>query len=566
MARSGPTRARGPELTAGAGGKRVTLPEPPRPRLRLSVALFLLFLGSGLVPLVFLVPAGFLPFRQAQRWWTLSSVEQSLDASIAANRAALQALRRALEQTGEHHAARFGNLLPPGARENDMRTELIQDVLSTPGVDFVLLFRQEAGVFILVASASRFDRPIPSVSIAVPDSPTNDVGPLPPLWYPVRDVAGDAIAVPVWLPNPPPSDGAGAFAGALVLGTALGPGYYDRFERATSGLAFYRRLEEVGAVLRSGYGLLVGLALVVSVVVSFLLARRVASGVSRPIEELAAAMTAVGERRVPGRLAAVRFPEVETLARSFEQMRATLDRYEDRLRDAEQVRGARETARFVAHELRNSLTPVHAAMQILEKKLASRDRGEDERGARALGLIRREADRMARLASTFSEYAHLPEPRPERLALAAILDELAGPEIPERIRWRLTVGPSLPDLEVDRDELERLLRNLIRNAVEAIEGAGSIEIEAVSKPDGDGVEITIRDSGRGIDPQTLREIYQPGFTTKENGSGLGLALVRRSLARYGGTIRVESSPGVGTTAIVNFPSSALAAPKETRHG
>jgi signal transduction histidine kinase len=109
----------------------------------------------------------------------------------------------------------------------------------------------------------------------------------------------------------------------------------------------------------------------------------------------------------------------------------------------------------------------------------------------------------------------------------------------------------------DRDEVERMLRNLVRNAVEAMPDAGAIRIR-IDQAAPDRCGLVIEDTGAGMDPETLRKALQPGFTTKESGSGLGLALVRRTVSAYGGTMRLESSPGRGTTVRIELPRKGFA--------
>jgi signal transduction histidine kinase len=219
------------------------------------------------------------------------------------------------------------------------------------------------------------------------------------------------------------------------------------------------------------------------------------------------------------------------LADAFASMRRTLSAYEARLRESERVRGAQETARFVAHEIRNTLTPVRASLSVLETQMGGFAAADQARARRALDLIRREADRMASLAGAFSEYARFPE----------------------RIVLSVERPPGLPRVKADREEMERIFRNLVKNAVEAIEAEGRLRVGFHRTEE--GLEVQIEDTGCGMDEETLRKAFQPGFTTKAAGSGLGLALVRRSLSHYGGTIRVESRPGAGTACRVRLPAA-----------
>jgi signal transduction histidine kinase len=340
----------------------------------------------------------------------------------------------------------------------------------------------------------------------------------------------------------------------------LGDGYYTQIREVSTGLLFYRRLQEIGLVLRTGYGILALLVLLVSLGLSLFLAQRVAGRISRPVDALIRDMDAVGRGSGAGAPEVSGIPEMDRLARAFETMRRTLRAYESRLRESERVRGAQETARFVAHEIRNTLTPIRAGLSVLERQVGREDDDGRSKSARALDLIRREADRMTALAGTFSEYARFPERRPERIDLPALVERLARAEIPERIVLAVerpgNPGKEVPMVEADREEMERVFRNLVRNAVEAISGDGVIRLSFAVAESG-GLRIALDDTGRGMDPETLRQAFQPGFTTKGTGTGLGLALVRGSISHYGGTVSMKSRPGQGTRCVVELPPAAM---------
>jgi signal transduction histidine kinase len=161
---------------------------------------------------------------------------------------------------------------------------------------------------------------------------------------------------------------------------------------------------------------------------------------------------------------------------------------------------------------------------------------------------------MASLASAFSDYAHLPEPHPASLDVVEIIRSIAELEVPSAIDCVLDLHP-LPRVWADRDEMERMLRNLIKNAVEAMEGTGSLRIEARPATDGEPIRIVIADSGPGMDDATLEKVFQPGFTTKATGTGLGLPLVRSTVIRMGGRLSIESKPGEGVRVILRLPAS-----------
>jgi signal transduction histidine kinase len=117
-------------------------------------------------------------------------------------------------------------------------------------------------------------------------------------------------------------------------------------------------------------------------------------------------------------------------------------------------------------------------------------------------------------------------------------------------------APALPPLLAQRSHLSLVLVNLLQNAREALNGAGQIEVSA-HVGEGYSVEITIADNGPGIPPDKLDKIFEPYFSTKEKGSGMGLAIVKHNTELYGGTVRVESALGKGTKFILQFPARTV---------
>jgi len=127
------------------------------------------------------------------------------------------------------------------------------------------------------------------------------------------------------------------------------------------------------------------------------------------------------------------------------------------------------------------------------------------------------------------------------------------------IRFFTHLPANLPPVTIDVGQVQQVFFNLIKNATEAIKDsgqpAGSIEISAAFRPDKQIIELKVKDDGPGIAPENLNRIFEPRFTTKPTGHGLGLANCRRIMEAHGGKITVESQPGAGTVFVLSFPSS-----------
>jgi len=603
--------------------------------MRLGSRLFLLVAGCSLIPSLFVLAAGWLQLRHQLRLWTLPSIESALDSSIEGQRQALDRLQRHLEHGGMEVAARAleACALPVSAQEG--RDTLLAGLSRELDVDLLQIYRMENGAFVRSGSSQFGDAGGPDAAALLRVPASSPAGPQRPATLRISSSQGDFLAVPVYLWSPGATDQA-ELAGALVLGDHLGTGHHGRFAQISSTLLFYRRLGEVGAMLKTGYGLLAGIGLLACLAVSLFLAARVAREISRPVNALVRQMEDFSARDVitagdrtgrsppaapwdvlsgsapgaldlhgstdrrpgaratwpaggapapespvdPGSTGEQRngqgdgesgIPEIRTLSRAFSRMAAQLRSYEDHLREGERIRGSQETARFVAHEIRNALTPVRAALGILQRSMSA-DTPDPNRSRQALELIQEEAERMTMLAGTFSEYARFPERRPAAVDLVEVIEKQARELIPSRVQFHsrhprpeapggggaVTTTPGGREkraalVQVDRDEIDRVVRNLIQNAVQATSGPGTItstvEIDSASLT----LLWTLEDTGAGMDEATLARAFQLGYTTRPGGSGLGLALVRSALNHYGGSIRLESRPGEGTLCRVALP-------------
>lgn len=550
----GTNRPGGPEGTGRPATRRLGLP--------LRSRLFLLVFASSVVPAALVLGWGWWQLRRQMSLWTLPSVERALGASLQANRRAFDRLLRHMDAEGRILVE--SSVFPPAPEDTTGLDALIESGCREFGLDLVQFYAVEGNGFRLLASRSPSGRGGPDAATKLRAPVSSPAGPSRPASLQLDEPNGDFLALPTYLWYPRAEGDSLRLRGALVLGVDLGEGYYGQIHEASNGLRFYRRLEEIGLVVRTAYGILALLVLLLSLGLSLFLAQRVAGRISRPIDALIRDMDAVGRGSGAGVPEVSGIPEMDRLARAFDTMRRTLRAYESRLRESERVRGAQETARFVAHEIRNTLTPIRAGLSVLERQGGKEDADARSKSARALDLIRREADRMTALAGTFSEYARFPERRLERIDLATLVERLAREEIPERIMLAVEPpndpGKELPAVEADREEMERVFRNLVRNAVEAISGEGTINLSFTVAESG-GLRIALDDTGCGMDPETFRQAFQPGFTTKSTGTGLGLALVRGSISHYGGTVSMKSQPGQGTHCMVELPPATTEGPE-----
>lgn len=238
------------------------------------------------------------------------------------------------------------------------------------------------------------------------------------------------------------------------------------------------------------------------------------------------------------------------------------------LRDITQTRRATqetiETERFgaltmlaagVAHEIGNPLNSLDIQLQLMQrrvKKLPAKARGEFEE---SIGVARQEVARLDHIITQFLR-AIRPQPlevKPENLnAIVRESVSFLGPEIKDRdILAELELEPSLPPLQVDRDQIKQAFYNIIRNAIQAMKTGGILRIR--SGADETHQFISFADTGGGISPEDISRVFEPYFTTKSGGSGLGLLIVRRIIRAHGGEVVIESAQGRGVTLTIRLP-------------
>jgi signal transduction histidine kinase len=224
--------------------------------------------------------------------------------------------------------------------------------------------------------------------------------------------------------------------------------------------------------------------------------------------------------------------------------------------ESERLRAFREVARRVAHDMKNPLTPVRFAIGQLDRS-ATADQHE------ALDVLRVETARLEALARDFANLGRLPEGPAADVDLGELLHELLRTSLPETMRQTLTVESDAPPIAGHYDPLRRAFSNLIRNAVEACGGVGSIDVTV--SPDDEGVRVAIVDHGPGVPAERRSRIFEPYVTDKIEGTGLGLAIVKQAVDFHHGTIEVTETPNGGATFTVRLPRQPAGVPKPIAH-
>lgn len=297
--------------------------------------------------------------------------------------------------------------------------------------------------------------------------------------------------------------------------------------------------------------------LLLSAALAILLATLLAGRVSKPLRDLAARTEGLDLGRLDVEFHSDRKDEVGRLTRLLGEMTARLQTGVARLRSAEQKATMGEMARQVNHDIRNGITPLRNVL----RHLAQVSEQEPEQ-LPVVFAERRETleNGLAYLEDLATHYAKLsPGRAAEPCHLDAIIAAvLADPGTRHQARLVNAVPGSLPTIMADPISLRRIFDNLVRNALESLtDGQGTITVDATVDEDPNlgelRIMVSVSDNGEGIAPENLDAIFTDFFTTREQGTGLGLSNVRRLIGDCGGNIRVHSELGQGTTFTLSFP-------------
>jgi signal transduction histidine kinase len=274
---------------------------------------------------------------------------------------------------------------------------------------------------------------------------------------------------------------------------------------------------------------------------------------SHPVEELAAFARKVarGEWSDPLTIRSVR--ELETLVAALETMRGDLATYRERLVTSERQAAWSLMARKVAHEVKNPLTPIAVSVADLKRSYEQQRPDFPAVLDQAVRTISEEVAALKRLLQEFSDFARLPAPRLARCEVAALLAGVGALYVSDAARGRLHVVSPVGALTIraDAEQIRQVLINLIQNAFDAMGDAGSVTLTAAA--DAAGAEIVVADEGPGLTEEERAQLFVPGFTTKAQGSGLGLTIAQRIVHDHGGSIAVEGRAPRGTTIRIRIP-------------
>ena len=349
--------------------------------------------------------------------------------------------------------------------------------------------------------------------------------------------------------------------GNLEYSAAYMPVLKDKNLVAIIGLPYYTEKENSRKDIGTFMGRLLNVYVVIFIVagvVTFYLTGQI----TNPLVKLSRQMQGVKLGQKNEKLSWGTQDEIGDLIEEYNKMLAELEKSANLLAKSEREGAWREMAKQVAHEIKNPLTPMKLQIQFLQRAYKSRPEDVGPLLKRTAYTLIEQIDGLTRIASDFSNFAKMPVANNEQLVLNTIVKsvfQLFSKE--ENIKLSLTLPNEDCLIYADKDQTVRVLNNIIKNAIQAItftvdydrEGAVDILLERKD----DIALVSIKDNGTGIQEDKVEKVFVPNFTTKNSGTGIGLAMSKNIVEATGGRIYFETEVNVGTTFYVELPLSKL---------
>jgi len=295
-----------------------------------------------------------------------------------------------------------------------------------------------------------------------------------------------------------------------------------------------------------------------TLIAALVLSLWLSKSLSRPLVELAREAGAVAHGE-PKPVSARGATEIRAFADAFNSAIADLTALRKRLAATERIAARREIARRVAHEIKNPLAPIRAAVETLRRLHARQDPAFEEYFDEATRTVLEEVQRITHIVSEFTRFARLPAPNPTPLDIVDIVRGVAKLHDANGTPIAFS-SVECAQVNADRDQVVQLVTNLIQNAQYAAESNPTPRVAVDVRPIGtDKVGIVVSDNGPGLAPEMRERLFEPYATNKPEGTGLGLAIAQRIALEHGGEIRYAdgsaAGTGVGATFSVELPLS-----------
>ncbi len=343
----------------------------------------------------------------------------------------------------------------------------------------------------------------------------------------------------------------------VILSSFLPEKFDSKAERLTSSYDVLVQLESYQSVFRL---IILAVLLFFSLpifLLSLMISFRLSEEVLHPIVQLEEATRRVAEGDFSFRLLARPGDNISVLVKSFNQMIKELEFSRKKNMQADKINAWKEIARRMAHEIKNPLTPIKLSAERVLKRYDSGDPNFGKILNSSVRVIVTEVERLSRLLGEFSDFARMPPVLMMPADPGEIIREARDIFSPSSagITFDLQGVSEGVMINADREKIKQVLINLFSNAIDAMDGNGTISVrtDSIVKENRKFYRMQIADTGRGMDGEIVDQVFAPYFTTRENGTGLGLAIVERIIFDHNGSIWFETEKGVGTTFFIDLP-------------
>lgn len=285
----------------------------------------------------------------------------------------------------------------------------------------------------------------------------------------------------------------------------------------------------------------------ISIVLGFFLSKRLAA----PLAKLAEGTREVAAGNWNFQVQGTTRDEVGQLVAAFNEMVNAIREKQAQILELEKMAAWREIARVLAHEIKNPLTPIKLTAQEMLDRYSGEDKEYKKLLQECAGIIHDEIGSLQELVREFSDFARMPKLNPVPGNLNDLVQDVS--KLYPDVDIRLLLQDGLPEIDFDYQQMRRVLVNFFANSVDSLAGRQKQEITICTAVENGRIRLDFSDTGCGIPAERLEKIFEPYFSTKKSGVGLGLAIVKRIIEEHGGSIRVASTEGAGTTFTVFLP-------------
>jgi nitrogen fixation/metabolism regulation signal transduction histidine kinase len=245
--------------------------------------------------------------------------------------------------------------------------------------------------------------------------------------------------------------------------------------------------------------------------------------------------------------------EIITLVKAYNRMIDELQESAVKLAQSEREQAWREMAKQVAHEIKNPLTPMRLTVQSFERRFDPEDPKIKEKLKEYSQTLIQQIDVMSSIASAFSDFAKMPTQKREEINVVSVVKLALDIFAEDYILYSFSEDKLIGNL--DKTQLIRIVTNLVTNAIQAVEGTKDPKIIVEVLSENDIIKIAVIDNGKGIDDAVKHLIFEPKFTTKSSGMGLGLPMIKKIIEAYSGSISFVSNKNEGTIFTVTLPKN-----------